>query len=275
MDLNELFSKAQELPSIPKVVQELIESFQNPDFDMEDISKKISFDQVLSAKVLRLANSARYGGGSRSISSVNEASVRLGFDTLRTLVLASGFVSTFKAPAGFDLKNFWRESFAIAEITRWFAEQLGADKNTAFTCGMISNLGELMINILLPEKAQEINRVVASGGNRALLETDSWGFTSDDVGSKLAQNWKFPAEIVDAVKTQSNPLDSDQPTQLACLLNLARYVNDARLQNLKLEEIIESFPNDIAKAAGLDLAKVLDNLDATVDLESGIDALLD
>lgn len=274
MNLDEIFSKAQELPSIPKVVQELIQSFQNDDFDMDDIAKKISLDQVLSAKVLRLANSARYGGN-REIGSINEAVVRLGFDALRTLVLASGFVSTFKAPEGFDLKSFWRESFTVAEVSRWFAQQVGQDQGTAFTCGMISNIGDLMVNILLHEKAQEIARVVSNGGDKALLDYDAWGFTSEDVGAKVAQMWKFPPSVIDAIAQQGAPLDQESPSQLACYLYLARYVKEARLAEKPLPDIIKEFPNDVAQAAGLNLAEVLDQLDAAVNIESDVEALLD
>lgn len=274
MNLDEIFSKAQSLPSIPKVVQELIQSFENDDFDMDDIAKKISLDQVLSVKVLRLANSARYGG-SRQVSSINEAAVRLGFDALRTLVLASGFVSTFKAPDGFDLKGFWRDSFTVAELSRWFAVQAKQDQDTAFTCGMISNIGNLMVNILLPEKAQEISRVVANGGDRVVLERDAWGFTSEDVGAKVASMWKFPERVLDAVQQQAAPLDAETPSQLACYLYLARHVTAAKKGGQSLEAITESFPTDVAKAAGLNLAEVLDKLETVLALDSGIDALLD
>lgn len=274
MNLDQLLSKAQELPSIPKVVQELIESFQSDDFDMDDIAKKLSMDQVLSAKVLRLANSARYSGN-REITSINEAVVRLGFDALRTLVLASGFVSTFKAPDGFDLNGFWRDSFTVAEVSRWFAEQLGQDQDTAFTCGMISNIGELMVNILLPEKAQEISRVVANGGDRILLQTDAWGFTSEAVGAKVATKWKFPPSIIEAIEQQAAPLEQEAASRLACYLNLARYIKDCKTAGTAMPDIIEGFPNDVAQAAGLNLAEVLDNLEVAMALESGVEALLD
>ena len=89
MNLSSLFDHSQNLPNIPKVVQELIQTFNQSDFDMDEIAKKISLDPVLTAKVLRLANCAHYGV-SRTISSTTDASVLLGFSTLRTLVLASG-----------------------------------------------------------------------------------------------------------------------------------------------------------------------------------------
>ena len=89
MTLDQLLKKVYELPSIPKVVQELIASFSSHTADAASISRNIHTDPVIAAKVLRLANSARYGAG-RNIASLDTAVVMLGFDTLKTLVVASG-----------------------------------------------------------------------------------------------------------------------------------------------------------------------------------------
>lgn len=95
MDLKNLVDNAQKLPNIPKVVQELIESFGNENIKNEEIAKKVSADQVLTAKVLRAANSAHYGGN-RKVGSVSDAVFVLGFNAVRTLVLASGMTGRLK-----------------------------------------------------------------------------------------------------------------------------------------------------------------------------------
>ncbi len=274
MDLDQLFSKAQELPTIPEVVQELIQSFDNEDFDVDEIAKKVGMDQVLTAKVLRLANSAKFGGN-RTIASVNEAVVRMGFNALRTLVLASGFTSAFKAPEGFDLNQFWRDSFGVAELSRWLAGHSTAEAETAFTCGMLSNIGRLMVHLMLPEKAQEIERVVEKGGNRAELERDAWGFTSDEAGAQVAKMWKFPDTIVEGIAHKADPLSGNDDQSLACLMNLASYLYRQQQAEVSDEDIIASFPNDIAKAAGLDLSAAMDGLAESRELDSGIDDLLE
>lgn len=274
MDLDDLFSKAQELPTIPEVVQELIQSFESDDFDVDDIAKKVGMDQVLTAKVMRLANSAKFGG-SRTIASVNEAVVRMGFNALRTLVLASGFTSAFKAPEGFDLNQFWRDSFGVAELSRWLASHSNAESETAFTCGMLSNIGRLMVHLMLPEKAQEIERVVEKGGSRLELERDAWGFTSDEAGARVAKMWKFPDVIVEGILNQSSPESGEGDQPLACLIHLSNYLYAAQQAEISDEDVIESFPNDVAKAGGVDLSAVMDSLAECRELDSGIDALLE
>jgi HD-like signal output (HDOD) protein len=102
-------------------------------------------DQALTAKVLRLANSAHYGA-SRSIANTNDAIALLGFNTLRTMVLALGVTSSFKAPKGFDMNAFWKQSFAIGELSKWVTQYIPeANIEPAFTCGMLNSIGSLLI----------------------------------------------------------------------------------------------------------------------------------
>ena len=104
MPLESLFSETPNLPNIPRVIQTLIEKFNDPKSNADEISKNIQMDQVLSAKIMRLANSARYGAG-RRIASIDSAVVMLGIDSLKTLVIASGISGAFKDIPGFDKKS--------------------------------------------------------------------------------------------------------------------------------------------------------------------------
>ncbi len=274
MQLDDFFAKVQELPSIPKVVQELIQTFQDDNVDIDGVAKKIGMDQMLTAKVMRLANSARYGGN-RKVASINDAVIRVGFNSLRTLVLASAFVSAFKPPEGFDLLQFWRQSFANAELCRWLARYGTIDAETAFTCGMLSNMGRLMAHMIDPTQAQEIQRVVDKGGFRRFLEQNAWGFTTDDMGAKLADMWKFPAIIETGIKYQNTP--GEAPTEdaaMPCTLYLAYFIQDAHQKGLSDEEIIATFPNNVARHANLRLASLLDHLADCRNLDSGIEELL-
>ena len=274
MKLDDLFSNASSLPSIPEVVQEIISEFDNPNIDFDDIAKKVAMDQVLTAKVLRLANSAKYGGV-RTVANVNEAITRTGFLAFRTLVLAGGLTGSFKAPDGIDLKSLWVDSFDIAELSKWLGQKTDADAETAFTCGMVSRLGQLLTFVYLPVAATEIARVVDKGGNRGQLEADAWGYTSNQAGATLAARWKFPNVICDAIANQDSPLTAQPPSQYAALVNLANFLLDAKRRELPQEEIIAAFPTDIAKLAGVQASSVLDNLDQALALESGIESIFD
>lgn len=274
MNLDDLFANAQSLPSIPEVVQELIENFDNDDFDFDDIAKKIALDQVITAKVLRVANSAKYGGN-RTVASVNEAAVRVGFNTLKTLVMASGLSGSFKPAEGFDPKEFWLQTFEIAEVCKWLANYTDVEPDVAYTAGLISRIGRLLVAQEDPERAAEITRVVEKGGDRVGLEMDAWGFTSDHAGALLAKQWKFPDQIVDAIKWQSSPLDCEEDVKLPVIVCISRILCFFNRLGYSEEQVIEKFPGDFAQAAGIGLSSVLDNISEALNIDSPMAEMLD
>ena len=274
MDLHHLISNAQHMPNIPKVVQELIESFGDENVTGNDIATKLNKDQAMTAKVLRMANSAKYGGH-RNVGSVNDAVVLLGFNALRTMVLASGLTSAFPTPEGFDIKEFWARSFMVANICKWVARYVpDADAEVAFTCGMIHDIGGLLTHILVSEKAQEIDRVVSSGADRIEMEQSSLGFTYTEAGAELAHRWKFPEDIVDGIRHQLEPAAAEDDFKaLAGIVYIAKYLYHS--QDLDKEILVGAFPSEHGKALNMDIVGFLDSIDELYEMESGIDELMD
>ena len=274
MSMATIFAESRQLPHIPKVVQELIETFRDENANADEISRKVSMDQALTAKVLRLANSAHYGL-SRQVSSPQDAVVLLGLSTLRTMVLASGVTSAMKAPSGFDQKAFWRDSFAVASLAKWLAKYLpDGDKETAFTCGMLHSIGYMLIHIVMPEQAAHIADSVRLGGKQHSAESALLGFTSADVGAELAKRWKFPDEIQQAVADQDNP-DRDLPfSNLGGLIYIAKFLHQAHLNDLTEEELVKHFPVRVARKIGLDLREIRNALEECRDLESGFEDII-
>ena len=273
MNLATLFEQTHNLPNIPKVVQELIATFNSEDFNMEEIAQKISMDPVLTAKVLRLANSAHYGA-SRTVASTSDASVLLGFSTLRTLVLASGITGAIQTPEGFDRKQFWLDNFGVAAIAKWLAPYCKQDKEAAFTCGMLSSIGEMLIQLLLPSEAKKIQAAVDAGGTLHEVEEAMLGYTYADVGAELASRWKFPDNIASGIKFHMSPEKAEENEQLAGLIHLSVYVYNCQKQNLSDEETLKGFPSKIAKAIEMDTESALADLAKVDGIESGMESLL-
>src|SRR5471032_3239738 len=208
MKLDALFQNPTALPTAPKVVEELISSFDKASVSTEEIAKKLSTDPVLSAKLLRLANSAYYHV-SRSIGTVEDAVLMLGFVTVRTLVISSGLVSGFKTVPGLDLKQFWRYSLHTAVSAKWIAKQSGENTDLAFTIGMMHAIGQLVIHSAMPEQAM------------ALDEIASLGYCYADVGAELARRWKFPDAFAETISALPDPLHHESDNNLAIVIALA------------------------------------------------------
>jgi len=273
VNLQSLIDNAQKLPNIPKVVQELIESFGDENVSNDAIAKKISSDQVLTIKVLRAANSAHYGGN-RKVGSVNDAVFLLGFNAVRTLVLASGLTGAFKAPEGFDLRKFWHDSFAVAATCKWIARYSHDDAEIAFTCGMIHNIGELLIHILLPAECAEMQKVVDKGARNVDIERNYLGFDFSEAGAELANRWKFPDAIVKGIRHQLEPQAADSFPRLAAIINIALYINQKNDEGATSAAILEGFPSELATSLGINLVKMMEKIEETKDLGTAIDELL-
>ncbi|MCC5450773.1 HDOD domain-containing protein [Rheinheimera sp. UJ51] len=269
--MRELIEKATSLPSIPKVLQDLIASFQSDTVSSEQIATILNSDQALTAKVLRLANSAKYGGH-RKIGSVKDAVLVLGTSTLRTLVLSVGLAGSFKAIPGFDLPAYWRYSFRMANRAKYLAKLIKADADVAYTCGLLHGVGEYLIHIVKPETAVLIDQEVAAGNRRREIEMKHLGFDFTQAGAELARHWHFPEEIAQAIQHQYTPAKSGTLDPYASLLVLSRYLIEHE-QDIQKEQF-ELFPAKLAHALHLQLDDVYKHILAMPDVDADIEMLM-
>jgi HD-like signal output (HDOD) protein len=270
MKLEALFQNPTALPTAPKVVDELISSFDKASVSTEDIAKKLSADPVLSAKLLRLANSAYYHV-SRSIGTVEDAVLMLGFVTVRTLVISSGLVSGFKTVPGLDLRQFWRYSLRTAVGAKFIAKACKQNTDLAFTIGMMHAIGQLVIHAAMPEQALALDKAAAPLDERRMeAEMDALGYNFADVGAELARRWKFPPAFSDTIAAFPNPGDND----LAAVIHLAAW--RARVDENKMteEEIAASYPTEVAENLGLEENALIDQMPSLDELSAGLDELI-
>ncbi|MBD5772572.1 HDOD domain-containing protein [Marinomonas colpomeniae] len=265
MQVQDLLKKTDKLPNVPDVVRELIQLLSDPNVKYSDISERVARDQTISLKVLRVVNSA-YFGLSRKISSIDEATVLLGMDKLKTLVIASGFSNSVTKVDGINLTEFWQDSFRVAELSQWFAKRTPlVEADEAFTVGIVHNIGRLLLHLTEPEIAQDIQTLVSNRkAGRVKAELDLLGFTSQDAGKALMDLWKFPSTIGDAVKFHKRPFSDDEPQALPCILNLACYLNACIRNDRDYDLVREGFPAAVAKAAGLSEGIVYELDDALI-----------
>ena len=147
LSFEHIIRQIQELPSLPVVVLELLSSMDQDDTDVHVLAQKIELDQGLAAKTLRIANSSFYGMQSK-VTSIPQAVSVLGFHSIRTVVTACALTGSF-APVsgGFDFQAFWRHSLATAVAARLLAPHLRVNPETAFTAGLLHDLGLSLIHI--------------------------------------------------------------------------------------------------------------------------------
>ena len=203
----EILAKLHQLPSLPLIVQEVIASFRNANLDSTVLAHKIAQDQGLSARVLRVANSAFYGLP-RQIGSIQDAVVVMGFNSVRSLVLSAGFVHAFPPTPGgsFDRHEYWKRSFRVAVYAKVLAQCLRQDQQMAFTAGMFYEVGQLVLDVFIPEQlANILQQQKASGLDLVEIERIELGFDHALIGAEMARRWNFPPEIEHAIHYWRTP----------------------------------------------------------------------
>ncbi|ELX13122.1 metal-dependent hydrolase HDOD [Janthinobacterium sp. HH01] len=274
MKLDALFQNPTALPTAPKVVEELISSFDKASVSTEEIAKKLSTDPVLSAKLLRLANSAYYHV-SRSIGTVEDAVLMLGFVTVRTLVISSGLVSGFKTVPGLDLKQFWRYSLHTAVCAKWIAKKTKENTDLAFTIGMMHAIGQLVIHSAMAEQAMALDKVAGPMDSRRLdAEQASFGYTFADVGAELAKRWKFPLTFSETILAFPEPHHNGELNRLAAVVSLAAWRARVEQAQLSDDEIAACYPADLAEELGLDDNALIDDMPPPDELSAGLEELV-
>jgi HD-like signal output (HDOD) protein len=215
--INDVAAGKVELPTIPQIVQSLLLALRDPNVDARKIGKALSQDPVLSAKVLRLANSSFFGG-QRSMASIDAAVALIGTQALNRLIVACGVATSFVEIPGIDLPTFWRDALLAATAAHKLAPRLGADGEEAYVCGLLHRTGHLILCHTYPEIATLVfaGFAVLRGAELAATENDSFGIDHPTVGALWIETIGFPQSVADTIRKAAQPgADSDLPLDLA------------------------------------------------------------
>ena len=253
MQISELLEQKDKLPNVPEVVKELIQQLSDEDADYDEIAAKVAKDPTLSVKILRLVNSAHYGL-SRQVNSIDEAVVMVGFERLKTMVISSGLSGSVSHEVdGLDMARFWNESFEVGEICKLITDKTDkVDSGVAFTAGIISNIGRLLLHLTTPMRAKAIQTLVDEGGDRCEAEQQRLHFTSPEAGAALLEMWKLPQDLCDGIRMQRDPLSHEEPSPLAAVVRLAKQMMHARKDGTSEQELADAISLPLLSLAGVE-----------------------
>jgi len=261
------------LPVMPEVGRKLLRSLDDDSVSLGQIAELIGKDSTLAAKVLRLANSARYSP-SHTISTLQDAAMALGLETLRNLAMAASISATFPEVKGLDRQRFWRHSVRTAGYARLLAKLLQGDADTAYLAGLMLRTGQLMMAMSEADQVTDVEAHAAEPGSRFSLEMHRFGCTHADVTAALAAHWHFPADLVEAFKDANAPLDIRPFSMLAAILHLAEVIADACDQELDRIDAVKLAVPELVEHLHLDLEFLRLRLDACGDPGQDVELML-
>lgn len=270
-------SAVGDIATLPEVTVKIIEIVEDPRSTARDLHQIIKRDPALSARVLKVVNSAFYGLPGQ-VSGIDRAVVLLGLSTVKNLAIAASIARMFKGgqvSAHFDAKELWRHSAAVGLASRLIAKTVGevANADELFVAGLIHDLGVLIERQAFPEKLGEVcDRCAAGDGTFLDLETSIIGADHQQFGDALTTKWRFPRHLRAVIGFHHRPHDLSPELQkmvycvyladtLCCQEGLG-FTLTARHQTIT-EELLETLGLSVEQLTGI-RDQLIEQLDETV-----------
>ena len=222
-ELDLLVNEIAELRPLPAVALRVLELAEGDRFSAHELAQTVSADQALTAKILRLSNSAYYGFP-RRITTVRDAVVLLGFRAVRSATLASCVIETLPGGQVLDAVEAWRFSVTVGMLAEVLSRATREHTDEAFTAGVLHNIGRLAID---QHRPRDLRRCIEVAQERSWTidqaEREVMGFTDAEVGGALALHWNFPQPLAEAVARHNLDVNAlPDPRSLAAFVVRAR-----------------------------------------------------
>ncbi|MDR3135035.1 MAG: HDOD domain-containing protein [Deltaproteobacteria bacterium] len=217
--------KIKNLPTVPGIVAKISRMVENPETSAAEVGRLISQDQVLSAKVLRMANSAFFGM-SRKISSISQALVILGFEVVKGLVLTSSVFDMIQK----SMAGLWEHSIGCAAASGAVATLLGReDAEEILVAGLLHDLGKVVLALNLPEEMRLITSKVASGDILFYeAENQLLDFDHSELGQWLAEHWNLPESLAEPMRLHHRPEKAILKPECTAIVHIADIIIRAK-----------------------------------------------
>lgn len=237
------------LPALPEVAMRVLQIVSDPDFSTDNLVAVVRTDPMLTARILRLCNSSAFGL-SRQIETVSQAVAFLGTRNLVKMVVATCTAAYYRA-ADVGWRDhgggIWHHSIACGMAAQIVAEHSRAvDGGSAFTAGILHNIGKVVLAEFLPHDDAELaERLAAYDGDFIELERALCGIDHAAAGGLIADAWYLPVDLRRAIRNHHNPRQILIDEPLTAIVHLA----DLLALQLGFGGGIDAFRHGIARQA--------------------------
>ncbi len=265
-DLEKIILDTIDIPSLPTVAVKALELINSDSSSVDELEKIISRDQSFSARLLRIANSPYYGMN-RRIDTISSGVMLIGFNTMKSLVVAASLKDMHRKFGLFEQK-LWEHSLGVSVASSILARASKlAPPEEALVAGLIHDVGKTILNNSIPDKYAIITQKVYEEGTQYKdVEMDLLGYTHCDVGGLIARKWKLPKNLEIVIQyhhAETLPTFEDSSFESLCqIVNVADSVCLSQSIGMKGPENIK-VPYSILGFGEAGFNKVLDLFKST------------
>lgn len=252
-DITRKLLEVAAIPTLPQVMHRILETLENDSSSAQDITRILECDHAISARVLRLANSAFYGLRYKA-DTIRKAVVVLGFDAVRMLALATSVFGALNRQDqfAFSPEDFWLHSLGTAKAAQLLVKKSGGNTSHdgCFTAGLLHDLGKYILALVLKEQYKAIVKQAEESQIQLYhVEQQQLGMTHTEAGKWIAERWRFPSLISDVIGNQQDVTGYRGPHRLEVAIvalssDISRALEfgnagDFKPPNLQSDRIIE------------------------------------
>lgn len=236
LTLDEVVRDLEYLPSAPRVLPRLKQLLCDGNTAMSEVVEMVRLDPGIAARVLQFGNSAYFNHGLRCYT-VEEAVGRVGYEQIYELVSTAVASQVLVRPLctyGMEADDLWQNSIACAFAAEAIADRLRADRNVAYTIGLLHSLGMVAIDDWASRRQPSL-RFFNKGLPLEACEEERTvlGFHQAEAGAALLRLWAFPQVMSEPVRWQYLPGGTAAHFQLAALLHAAKWIRTTVLHPAK------------------------------------------
>ncbi|MCX8027712.1 MAG: HDOD domain-containing protein [Thermodesulfovibrionales bacterium] len=217
--LEKIILETIDIPSLPPIAMKVLQLISSDTSSIKELEEILSKDQSFSARLLRIANSPYYGKN-RSVDSISSAIILIGFNTMKSLVVAASLKDMHRNFGIFEQK-LWEHSLAVSLAASAIAAETKMMKpDEALVAGLVHDMGKIVLNTSLADSyALVIERAYAEGLPFLDIENDVLGFNHCNVGGLIARKWKLPKNLETVIEfhhTEDLSVLADTSYEVSC-----------------------------------------------------------
>lgn len=205
---NQVLDTAAELPVFPRIINEILHTIDDPNFNFNALVKHVSHDPVLTGQVFSIANqAATHIHHDLQINDLYKATSLVGIMKLQKMVILASMSNHFESASSGDLPEMlWARSLATGLCAQHVAAFSGISDDAALIAGLLHNVGKLWLHRFLPQAYRSVlEQQERSSAHPCQIEREAFGVDHAMIGSWLAEFWSLPPQITDAILHYCDP----------------------------------------------------------------------
>jgi HD-like signal output (HDOD) protein len=191
-----------DISTLPQVALQVMAVARNPEAGATDLIKVVEGDPALSARILRLVNSAAYALRCK-VNNLHQAISYLGFDQIRNLAITASVAKVFRdheTIGAYKRSMLWRHMISVGICARLVARRCRIPSfEDAFLAGLLHDIGIILVDQHFHQAFVAVINDLTEGETLIKIERDHLGFDHTRFGERVATKWGFPSQVRAAI----------------------------------------------------------------------------